>query len=403
MKTNRIIKSGFLTMGRHKMRTFFMMIGIVVGITALTLIFSLGKGAENRIMERVQKFGLSSLMIWSGGGREIGPSSGGPVTTLTINDVTALQQEVTNIDLMAPMQRMRDSEIKYQDKNISAMIVGTSPDWEPVWNWGVTRGEFFTDSDMNSMARVALLGTSVLGDLFGETDAIGEQIRIGNVIFRVKGILQSKGTSPGGGDMDNRILIPITTAMRRLMNVDHIVSIKVLLKDHNQMEQTVEQISSILRERHHLAVEETLDFRVIEPTQIKAMATKISGTFNLFLVLIAGLSLIVGGIVVANLMLISVNERTSEIGLRKAVGARSKDILLQFLMETTAITFIGGIFGVVLGLAGAQILALITKMPASVSWEALVLGIVFSSIVGIAAGVFPARRAAALEPVETLR
>ena len=191
--------------------------------------------------------------------------------------------------------------------------------------------------------------------------------------------------------------------MRRLMNVDHIASIKVLLKDHNQMEQTVEQISSILRERHHLAAEETLDFRVIEPTQIKAMATKISGTFNLFLVLIAGLSLIVGGIVVANLMLISVNERTSEIGLRKAVGARSKDILLQFLMETTAITFIGGILGVVLGLAGAQILALITKMPASVSWEALVLGIVFSSIVGIAAGVFPARRAAALEPVETLR
>jgi putative ABC transport system permease protein len=403
MKTSRIIKSGFLTMGRHKMRTFFMMIGIVVGITALTLIFSLGKGAEEKIMERVQKFGLSSLMIWSGGGREIGPSSGGPVTTLTMKDVAALQQEVTNIDVMAPMQRIRDSEIKYQEKNVYVMIIGTSPDWEPVWNWSVTSGVFFDDSDMNSMARVALLGPTVLQELFGEADPIGEQIRIGNVPFQVKGILASKGTSPGGGDMDNRILIPITTAMRRLMNVDYIVSIKVLLKDHSQMKQTVEQISSILRERHHLAAQEPDDFRVIEPTQVKAMASKIIGTFNLFLALIAGLSLIVGGIVVANLMLISVNERTSEIGLRKAVGARSKDILLQFLMETTSITFIGGILGIVLGLSGAQILALTINLPVAVSWEVLVLGIVFSSIVGIAAGVFPARRAAILEPVETLR
>ena len=403
MKTSRIIKSGFLTMGRHKMRTFFMMIGIVVGITALTLVLSLGKGAEKKIMERVEKFGLSSLMIWSGGGREIGPLSGGPITTLTMNDIAALQQEIPNIDILAPMQRIRDFEIKYQEKNVSAMIIGTSPDWEPVWNWGVTSGEFFTDSDMKSMARVALLGPTVLQELFGETDPIGEQIRIGNVIFRVKGILQSKGTSPGGGDMDNRILIPITTAMRRLMNVDYIASIKVLLIDHHEMNQTVKQIATILRERHHLAAQEPDDFRVIEPTQVKAMASKIIGTFNLFLALIAGLSLIVGGIVVANLMLISVNERTSEIGLRKAVGARSKDILLQFLMETTAITIIGGILGVVIGLSGAQILALTTKLPASVSWEALLLGIVFSSIVGIAAGIFPARRAAALEPVETLR
>lgn len=380
-----------------------MMVGIVVGITALTLILSLGKGAEKKIMERVEKFGLSSVMIWSGGGREIGPSSSSPITSLKMNDMTALQQEVPEIDIMAPMQRIRSSEIKYHEKSVSAMIIGTTPDWEPVWSWGVTSGEFFTDTDMNSMARVALLGTTVLQELFGDTDAIGEQIRIGNVIFHVKGILQSKGTSPGGGDMDNRILIPITTAMRRLMNVDYIVSIKVLLRDHSKLKQTVEQITTILRERHHLTAQEPDDFRVIEPTQIMAMASKLSGTFDIFLVLIAGLSLIVGGIVVANLMLVSVNERTSEIGLRKAVGARSRDILLQFLSETTSITLVGGLLGTILGLSGAQILALITELPASVSWEALVLGIVFSSIVGIAAGVLPARRAAALEPVVALR
>jgi len=402
MKMSRIIKSGLRAMGRYKMRTLFMMIGIVVGVTTLTLTFSLGKGAEKRVMERVEKFGLSSLMIRSGGGREMGPRLRNLVTTLTLDDMAALQQEISNIDMMAPLLFISGREIKYQERSINARVIGTSPDWDPVWNWGVTSGEFITDSDMNSMARVALLGPTVLKELFGETDPIGEQIRVGNVPFRVKGILVSKGASPGGGDMDNRILIPITTATRRLMNVDYITMIKILLKDHRRMTQTADQITDIMRDRHYITAQEPDDFLVVTPTLVTEMASSISGTFNLFLVLIAGLSLIVGGIVIANLMLISVNERTSEIGLRKAVGGRSRDILLQFLIETTSITIAGGILGIILGMLGAQGLSLATQLPVSVSWEALVLGIVFSSIVGIAAGVHPARRAAKLEPVETL-
>ena len=403
MKKSRIIKSGFRAMGRHKLRTFFMMIGIVVGVTVLTLTFSLGKGAEKRVMERVEKFGLSSLMIRSGGGRDMGPRLRDITTTLTLEDIPALRQEISNIDMMAPLLFISGREIKYQEKSVNARVIGTSPEWDPVQNWGVTSGEFITDSDMNSMARTALLGPTVLKDLFGEMDPIGEQIRVGNVPFKVKGVLVSKGTSPGGGDMDNRILIPISTAMRRLMNVDYITMIKIKLKDHRQMKQTVDQITDILRDRHHITAQEPDDFLVVTPTLVTEMASSVSGTFDLFLVLIAGLSLIVGGIVIANLMLISANERTSEIGLRKAVGGRSRDILFQFLIETTSITIAGGIGGIILGMLGAQALSFATQLPVSLSWEALVLGIVFSSIVGMVAGVHPARKAAELEPVETLR
>ncbi|MCP5104860.1 MAG: FtsX-like permease family protein [bacterium] len=404
MKKNRIIKSGFRAMGRHKMRTFFMMTGILVGITALTLIISLGKGTKQELMGKIEKlFSANNIIITAGGGMQKGPRFDGRVTTLTLEDVEVLRDEVPNIEMYDPMQMIPQREVKYRDKSINTRIFGQSPASEQVWNRSVVSGEFIDEGENKRAARTALLGTKVASELFGDSDPVGEQIRIGNVPFKVKGILEEWGTDLHGLNRDNEILVPITTAMRRLMNVDYIRNVKIQLADPNKMEQTESRIRGILRERHHLTPEEPDDFMIITPVLVQKIVAGANNIFDLFLPLIAGISLLVGGVVAAGLMLISVNERTGEIGLRKAVGARSKDIQLQFLIETAAVTVSGGIIGILLGNLGVQVFAAIMKLPAVVAWEALLLGIFSSALVGLAAGVFPARRAAGLEPVDALR
>jgi putative ABC transport system permease protein len=404
MKTARVLKVAFKGLGRNKLRSFLMMIGIVIGITALTLIVSAGLGAQERIMERVKKFGLESMMVFAGAGREMGqPTSGQPATTLTLEDVTTIKQEVKDIADVAPFNRKGQAEVKFQEKSATTAIFGVTPSWAPVWDWDAAEGDFITDEDLASLARVCVIGPTVQKTLFGTANPIGEQVRIGNVQFEIKGIMQPKGTSPAGGDMDDRIYIPLSTLMRRVANVDYISAIKVRLRTAKDMDKTAADIKALLRERHKLAPGTPDDFTITTPTEVRKMAEKVAGTFNIFLALVAAISLISGGVVVANIMLISVNERRKEIGLRKAVGAQRKDIMLQFLYESTAVTLTGGVIGIVLGAIGAKILEAITQMPISISWESMVLGLVFSSLVGIVAGLHPAKRAAALQPIEALR
>ena len=390
-------------LGKNKMRTFLMMIGIVIGITALTLIISAGIGAQQRVMERVKKFGLQSMMVFAGGGREMGHPSGGQITTLTMQDAETIKREAGGIDEVAPFNRKGNAEIKYLDKSTTATVFGITSSWAYVWDWDVQSGDFISESDMENLNRVCLIGPTVQKELFGEENPIGKQIRIGNVQFEIKGVMQPKGTSPGGGDMDNRANIPLTTFMRRVANVDYIAGIKILLKSDRNMDQTAENIGAILRERHTIAQGMPDDFSITTPKEVTQFAEKVAGTFNIFLALVAGIALIAGGVVVANIMLISVNERKREIGLRKAVGARNKDIKMQFLFEAAAVTLAGGIIGIVLGGIGAQILKMITGMPVSISWEGIALGVVSSSLVGIIAGMQPASRAAKLQPMESLR
>jgi len=403
MKTNRLIKIALRGLGKNKMRTFLMMIGIVIGITALTLIISAGIGAQQRVMERVTKFGLQSMMVFAGGGREMGHPSGGQITTLTMQDAETIKREAGGIDEVAPFNRKGNAEIKYLDKSTTATVFGITSSWAYVWDWDVQSGDFISESDMENLNRVCLIGPTVQKELFGEENPIGKQIRIGNVQFEIKGVMQPKGTSPGGGDMDNRANIPLTTFMRRVANVDYIAGIKILLKSDRNMDQTAENIGAILRERHTIAQGMPDDFSITTPKEVTQFAEKVAGTFNIFLALVAGIALIAGGVVVANIMLISVNERKREIGLRKAVGARNKDIKMQFLFEAAAVTLAGGIIGIVLGGIGAQILKMITGMPVSISWEGIALGVVSSSLVGIIAGMQPASRAAKLQPMESLR
>jgi putative ABC transport system permease protein len=275
--------------------------------------------------------------------------------------------------------------------------------WAPVWDWDAITGEFITDEDMTNFARVCVIGPTVQKELFGTADPVGEHLRVGNVQFEIKGIMQAKGTSPAGGDMDDRIYIPLSTLMRRVANIDYITAIKIRLTSAKDMEKTAADIRELLRERHVLAAGTPDDFTITTPTEVTTMAKKVAGTFNIFLALVAAISLISGGVVVANIMLISVNERHKEIGLRKAVGARRKDIMLQFLYEAVAVTLTGGVIGIIFGAIGAKILEAVTQMPASISWESVVLGVIFSSLVGIIAGLQPAKKAAALQPIEALR
>ena len=403
MKVNRLMKIAYTGLGRNKLRTFLMMIGIVISITALTLIISAGLGARKRVMDRVKKFGLQSMMVFAGGGRQIGMQSGTePVSTLTLQDAEIINNEVNAVAEVAPFNR-KSGEIKYLDKSTTAAVFGITPSWAHVWDWDVKSGDFISENDMTYLNRVCLLGPTVKKELFGEENAIGRQIRVGNVRFDVKGIMQPKGTSPGGGDMDNRINIPLTTFMRRVSNVDHLAGIKILLNAAAEMNRTSETIQAILRERHSIAPGMPDDFTITTPTEVTQFAENVAGTFNVFLVLVAVIGLIAGGVVVSNIMLISMNERKNEIGLRKAVGARNRDIRIQFLIEAGVVTLTGGIIGIILGGFGAKMMQMMTDMPVSVSWEGIVIGVISSSLVGIIAGIQPASRASKLQPVDALR
>lgn len=403
MKNTRIVKSAFRGLGKNKLRTFLMMIGVVIGITAITLVISVGLGAEERVMDRVKKFGLESIMVFAGGGREMGHPSGERITTLKIRDAEAIKQQIAGVQNVAPFNRKGETMVKYQETSITIPLFGVTASWAPVWDWYATRGRFIQEEDEARMARVCVIGPTVKEDLFGDRSPLGEQFRIGNVLFEVIGIMESRGTSPGGGDMDNHIFIPLSTFMRRIANVDYIAGIKIRLNTAEDMEQTSASIQSLLRDRHKLAEGELDDFRIVTPTEVTEFAGKVAGTFNIFLVLVAAISLIAGGFVIANIMLISVSERRGEIGLRKAIGARKRDIRFQFLLETVAVTLTGGVIGILLGFAGALIFRTITQIPVSVSWESVALGIAFSAVVGLVAGLQPAKRASELQPIEALR
>ena len=404
MKARTVVTIAWTGLRRNPLRSFLMMIGVVVGITALTLVLSAGLGARQRVMERVEKFGVASLMVSAGGGMERGRAAGMvPATSLKLADAEALVREIPAIADAGPFARQSEVDTSWQGRTTSAPVFGVTPSWAPVWDWYPADGEFVTDEDMAAMTRVCMLGPTVQKELFGEANPIGETIQIGAAPFRVTGVMQPKGTSPAGGDMDNRLYIPLSTFMRRVANVDHLNGIKIRLRTVQDLDRTIASIQALLREQHRLGPDDPDDFAVTTPAEVTVMAEQVAGTFDIFLVLVAAISLVAGGVVVANIMLMSVTERRREIGLRKAVGAHRRDIVQLFLLEAATVTLAGGVVGILLGLAGVRLLAWLTDVPVVVSWESVVLGLVFSGAVGILAGLHPARRAAAMTPIDALR
>lgn len=401
MRIQRIIGQSVQALNANKLRTFFMMAGTIVGITALTIIMALGNGIEKKVMKQVETFGPRAMMLIAGGGKDMPPPDM-TVTTLTLDDARAIRQQIKDIEIVSPMAWRFRINIKRDANQYQAVLWGVEPSWHEAWDWYAAEGEGITDEDVATMSRVCVIGQTIKRELFGNDNPVGERIYINKQQLIVKGVLGKKGSSPMGTDFDNRIITPITTAMRRILNVDHVAAVRIITRNPSLMPQQIKDIRALMHARHHITPPQENDFRIVSPVAIAKMARGASRTLSILLIALVGLSLIVGGVVLMNILLISVGERHKEIGLRRAVGATRGDILSQFLTESLAVTVIGMLVGSGLGVAITLVLKQI-KAPVMLSWEPFALSLVFALLVGIFFGVQPARKAASLNPVEALR
>jgi len=405
MKTSRVIGSSLRTMNRNKLRTFFMMLGTLIGVTALTVVMALGQGTQDAVLTGIQRmFSGSTILLNAGSGMmDGGPHGAGPETTLVPEDIAAIEAEIPAVDMADPMQGAGTREVVFEGHASDVRVLGHSHTSPEVWNRGAGRGSYFAEDDIRRSARVALIGTTVVTDLFDDTDPIGQQIRIGTVPFEVIGVLEPFGIDPHGMDKDNEVHVPYTTVMRRLRNVDYIASAKIMVDPKADLQATVFAIEDLLRERHRLAATEASDFSMITPVQVEEMVESANSIFGVFLPIVAIISIIVGGVVVANLMLLSVNERRHEIGLRKAIGARTRDVWWQFVLEATAITTVGGVLAIGLGLLILEFVKLHGMSDFVFPWSVTLVGLGTAIGVGLVAGALPARRAARMDPIDALR
>ncbi|AFM28088.1 ABC transporter permease [Desulfomonile tiedjei] len=402
MRMLRVVKQALNAMMENKIRTFLMMLGVIIGVATLTLIASSVVGARADVMGKVERWGLDQIMIMAGAGRKPGVPQPIP-TTLRVEDAQAMMSEIENVKDVSPQINRRDFPAKYGNKSTYGVLVAANPNWSSVWSTTAENGRFLSQDDSSKLARVVVIGKTIQKDLFEDEDPVGKQIILGTNPFEVIGVLEPRGTAAVGVDMDSRMVIPLSTGQKRVFNQDYLLMIKVVFHDASQMTDSVEDVRALLRERHNLQAGVEDDFTIVTPTHVMNIASKLSSTFSIFLVLVSGISLIVGAIVIANIMFIAVNERRSEIGIRRAIGARKRDILLQFLFESVSVAAIGGIIGIILGLTGLKLLSGVMKMPSAILWQPIVLALVSAIIVGLLAGIQPAKKAANLNPIDALR
>ncbi|MBI5536476.1 MAG: ABC transporter permease [Deltaproteobacteria bacterium] len=403
MNSGRLVSMAWQALGRYKLRSFFMMLGSLVGVTALTLVVSIGSGAKQKMADTVGKlFNASTIMITSGSGMILsGPRGDG--ARLTLDDIRALESELPAVEAWDPIQVIAPAQVRHRAADSSPRVLGVSERSEHVWARSVVRGEFFDVAAVARSDRVAVIGATVARELFAGEDPVGAELLIGQVPFRVIGLLEPFGTDLHGMDRDNEILVPISTMMRRLLNVDSIRGAKLLVRSPAQLSETARECKRILRERHGLAAGQPDDFTIMTTLEVQGMMAKSERIFSLFVPLAACLAVLAGGVVSAIVMLFSVRERTAEIGLRRALGARARDIASQFLLESAVITCVGGVLGILAGTALAVLLGTRLGLPEFLSFKAVAAGLAISSVTGLGFGVIPARRAAMLVPHEALR
>ena len=397
----------------NKLRAALTMLGIIIGVGAVITLMSAGEGVSVYIEEQFQGMGSNLLFVMPGSMDNAGPPGmrSGGMAELTNGDVDALRDPLRAPDVAAlSPERIRSTSVATGKRDTVAQVMGVTPDFPSVRNWPVEMGTFFDQNDMNGRARVALLGKTVVEEIFPDNPYPLEQtIKINGIPFRIVGVLEEKGGSQMG-DEDNTVLIPLTTAQTRLFpsrsrSGEYKVSLIIIQAvDEDRIDAASEQVAAILRERHGIEFSDEDDFSIISQSDIISVFGQITGVLTTFLGAIAGISLLVGGIGIMNIMLVSVTERTREIGLRKAVGARRRDILWQFLIEAMLLSLVGGVVGIGLGATGASIIsALIDDFRAVVSPQAVVLATTFSAAVGLFFGIYPARRASLLNPIDALR
>jgi len=402
MRLIRIAREGARALATHKLRTFFMMTGTVVGIASLTVIMALGKGTQREVMARVNSFGTRLIKISAGGGKGYTRPQAG-VVTLKMADADAIRSEIRGWDIVTSVAQKSKISTKAGNRQTDADVFAVDADWHEAMEWPAKEGAQIEAEDLATMNHVCVLGTRLAEALFGDEDPVGTEIQIGSVRFRIKGTLIHHPTSPAGDDENNRAVIPLTTGLRRLFNQDHLSYIRVRMKDAKDVPAAAEQIRQLIHERHHITPPEQDDFSIVTAKEVADAVKGVSTTLAALLVALTILSLVVGGVVLMNILLISVGERTKEIGLRRALGATYRDIFLQFLTESLTVCLWGMILGCGLGWLLCIVLAQTTKLLVVVSWEPFAMAAVFALLVGTFFGVQPARRAAQLHPVEALK
>lgn len=392
-----IFKLAIRSLYANKMRSFLAMLGIIIGVTAVISMLAFAAGASSQIMDRIKSLGTNLLVIRPGQ-RGMRGVTQGSFQSLTLEDAQEMLLKINNIRQIAPAVR-GSGQVKYLNKNSRTSIIGTASTYFAIRNFELEQGRSFTEGEVNHRMRVAILGPTTKTNLFETTNPIGKTIKINRLSFEIIGVLKSK--SDGGGD--DQIIIPYTTAMKQILGIIHVHEINVETTDQSVLEDVEDDIAKILRRRHRLAQDAPDDFNIMNLQEFLDMASKFSNIFTLLLGGIASISLLVGGIGIMNIMLVTVTERTREIGIRKAVGAKERHILQQFLIESMLLSAVGGTLGVLLGAAICHIVASTTELAVLIETHSVLLALGFSAGVGIFFGYYPARRAARLDPIEALR
>jgi putative ABC transport system permease protein len=398
------VSLAFEALRRNLMRSILTALGIIIGVAAVIVMMALGDGAQASIKERIQSVGANVITVTAGsaniGGVRLGQ---GAVTTLTADDAKAIAAEVPGVQFVSPGLNAR-TQIVAPAGNWQTSVQGAGPQLTDIRNWPVESGRFFDDGDVSRAATVAVLGEVVRNQVFGPgVDPVGKIVRINNQPFTVIGVLSAKGQGPMGQDQDDTVIVPYTTVQKRLSGVTFVSSITVAAAEGTPTAEVTAGISSLLRIRHKLASGQDDDFTVRTFEEMASVLTSTTTTMTYLLASVAAISLLVGGIGIMNIMLVSVTERTREVGLRRSVGARRRDVLLQFLSEALALGLAGGVIGVLIGIGTSQGMSAMMHWTTKVSLEAITMSFGFAAAIGAFFGFYPARRAAALNPTEALR
>ena len=401
-----MLSEAWHAMSANRLRTFLTMLGMVIGVGAVILMMAIGEGAQQSIKRSIDSMGSNLFVILSGSSSTSGSRSGsGNSSALNINDANAVG-DLEDIAAIAPIST-GNAQIIFSGNNWNTSIIGTSPTYFSIRGWNVDSGELFSDADIRSASRVALIGKTVAEHLFGDDiDPIGKTIRIKKSPFTILGVLESKGQSFDGRDQDDTIIVPITTAQRKLFGNQIPGSVRMIMaqaKSEKYMGVAEDAINDLIRQRHNIRENAESDFSVRNLTAMAKTASDTAKTMSMLLGAIASISLLVGGIGIMNIMLVSVTERTREIGIRMAIGAREKDILLQFLLEACVISIVGCVIGVALGLGGALLVKKMVGAEILISMQSIILAFSVAASVGVFFGYYPASKAAKLHPIEALR
>jgi len=403
MKLTATVFIALRALRRNKLRSALTMLGIIIGVGAVIAMVAVGNGARSEVEATMASLGQNMILIFAGNFTTSGARGGwGNAGTLQISDAVSIIREVPGVTGVSPETRS-GVQVALGNQNWATTLLGESPEYFDMRQWPLLSGSVFSDEDVRGVTKVAVLGKTPALQLFGDDDPVGQIIRVKHVPFRIIGVLKPKGLSLTGADQDDLIVVPYTTAMKRLTAATILRGINVQAETPEKMDQVEAQIVSLLRQRHRILGTREDDFTVRNQQEITEKATANSRTMTFLVAAIASVSLLVGGIGIMNIMLVSVTERTREIGIRMAIGAHGRDIMLQFLIEAVALSSLGGVIGILVGVGASESLSILMNWPTAISPLSVVLSFVFSALVGVFFGLYPAQKAAELDPIDALR